>query len=813
MVSQLWSTVSNYYRTLNPATLSGAIDVIVVVQPDGTLKSSPFHARFGKTGILRPQENVVDLYVNDELIPDIQMMLGEAGEAFFLEDPDDLPPDQAQETAEPAPELLERRISMSAKTDRPAEGEGAAKASFSTETGDTTGTDEADDEETGGCVGVPAAAGSSATLVSYYSDCEGEERAGGFGSRRATMTGYKSDTEQDGHNIGASPTAVIGGAAEQLMAQLDWEWGKLPHSATMDSVKSGDYFDCNDDATGAQESVGASAIKLSGELVSTEKFNKILEQKVAASRSQGGEEGQMPLAQTQPAKAPAQQHLQQPRRSSERDRLSSSGECYLSDLDDSNRHIYLNGSPSSPESGYKSDQDVTSVEEDLNIGVQLSLCGGLDLPNSITTERFLKHLISFEEFQQNPDIIDNRDLVVRIQGKNYNWRTAAPILLCRAVFRVPLPFRTVQNLKERHMRFRRKRSTVRSWFGWGRARPAEDVEPNDEEAAIDAVVPADGAVVENIKEEAVEEGKPDSGSNQQPEQRVRTVRLSSNQLKKLNLRPGYNELRYSVTTKYQGTTECTCGVYLWGHDDRIVISDIDGTITRSDVLGHILPMVGKDWTQPRIAKLFSSIEKNDYRFLYLSARAIGQSAVTRRFLQKVRQEGVTLPDGPVLLSPLSLMRAFHQEVIARRPEAFKIACLRDVRALFPAEAQPFWAGFGNRPSDALSYTEVSVNHARCFTVNPQGEVTRESGDCLPSSYQALSEVADLVFPPFQHRFADHGNFSHFSYWRAPLPEVPDLVRLQDETVEAAATAAAEVAAAASAIDSTAKAPLVDGAMV
>ena len=28
---------------------------------------------------------------------------------------------------------------------------------------------------------------------------------------------------------------------------------------------------------------------------------------------------------------------------------------------------------------------------------------------------------------------------------------------------------------------------------------------------------------------------------------------------------------------------------------RLVISDIDGTITKSDLLGHVLPRVGWDW--------------------------------------------------------------------------------------------------------------------------------------------------------------------------------------------------------------------------
>lgn len=31
---------------------------------------------------------------------------------------------------------------------------------------------------------------------------------------------------------------------------------------------------------------------------------------------------------------------------------------------------------------------------------------------------------------------------------------------------------------------------------------------------------------------------------------------------------------------YQGTAECQATIYLWNYDDRIIISDIDGTITK-----------------------------------------------------------------------------------------------------------------------------------------------------------------------------------------------------------------------------------------
>lgn len=82
-VYKLVSTVNQFYREINPATLSGAIDVIVVKQPNGELACSPFHVRFGKLSVLRPQEKKVEVTVNGKVV-DFPMKIGEAGEAFFV---------------------------------------------------------------------------------------------------------------------------------------------------------------------------------------------------------------------------------------------------------------------------------------------------------------------------------------------------------------------------------------------------------------------------------------------------------------------------------------------------------------------------------------------------------------------------------------------------------------------------------------------------------------------------------------------------------------------------------------------------------
>ena len=61
-----------------------------------------------------------------------------------------------------------------------------------------------------------------------------------------------------------------------------------------------------------------------------------------------------------------------------------------------------------------------------------------------------------------------------------------------------------------------------------------------------------------------------------------------------------------------------------------------------------------------------------------------QSNTTRGLLDGLKQEASILPKGPVLMSPDRLLSAFNREVVIRRPEEFKIACLKDVLRCFSA---------------------------------------------------------------------------------------------------------------------------------
>uniref|UniRef100_A0A8C3KF36 Lipin N-terminal domain-containing protein n=1 Tax=Calidris pygmaea TaxID=425635 RepID=A0A8C3KF36_9CHAR len=85
LAETVFVTVKELYRGLNPATLTGCIDVVVVRQPDNSFQCSPFHVRFGKLGVLRSKEKVVDIEINGEPV-DLHMKLGDNGEAFFVQE-------------------------------------------------------------------------------------------------------------------------------------------------------------------------------------------------------------------------------------------------------------------------------------------------------------------------------------------------------------------------------------------------------------------------------------------------------------------------------------------------------------------------------------------------------------------------------------------------------------------------------------------------------------------------------------------------------------------------------------------------------
>jgi len=249
---------------------------------------------------------------------------------------------------------------------------------------------------------------------------------------------------------------------------------------------------------------------------------------------------------------------------------------------------------------------------------------------------------------------------------------------------------------------------------------------------------------------------------------AKTLRLTSEQLKDLKLGPGPNKMSFTVNR-----ATCSANMYLWKHEVPVVVSDIDGTITKSDALGHVLNMIGRDWTHAGIAKLYSDIVANGYNIMYLTSRSVGQADTTRSYLANVAQDEFKLPAGPTILSPDRTMAALRREVYLRQPQVFKMATLRDIKNLYGADRTPFYAGFGNRLTDQISYRTVDIPRTRIFTINANSEVSLDllTLGNLKMSYVNINEVVDHYFPPVSTLVTAGGEeFTDFMYWRsAPLP--------------------------------------------
>ena len=220
---------------------------------------------------------------------------------------------------------------------------------------------------------------------------------------------------------------------------------------------------------------------------------------------------------------------------------------------------------------------------------------------------------------------------------------------------------------------------------------------------------------------------------------------SSNQLKQLELKQGHNEICFICRTTSSGIQTLKSSIYLWPSTTKLVISDVDGTITRSDVLGQVLPFLGRDWTHEGVIELFTEITKRGYKIIYVTARGIGQSTMTKSYLDSLIQEKKALPPGPLFMSPDGLFTSLKREVIERKPHLLKIPLLTEIKNLFPEGTKPFFAGFGNRETDGVAYRYLEVPLNNIFIIDTSSKVLR-LGEKTKTSYKALSTNLDGIFP-------------------------------------------------------------------
>lgn len=110
-------------------------------------------------------------------------------------------------------------------------------------------------------------------------------------------------------------------------------------------------------------------------------------------------------------------------------------------------------------------------------------------------------------------------------------------------------------------------------------------------------------------------------------------KLSSTEWTHAGLNPGLNPGYFSVDSL---SIRIPFNVFLYEQNARFVLTDVDGTITETDVKGHVFPMFGFTAHHEHVVELFHKIADNGYQIVYLTARSIAQDVDTREYLFEVQ---------------------------------------------------------------------------------------------------------------------------------------------------------------------------------
>lgn len=237
-----------------------------------------------------------------------------------------------------------------------------------------------------------------------------------------------------------------------------------------------------------------------------------------------------------------------------------------------------------------------------------------------------------------------------------------------------------------------------------------------------------------------------------------TRKPSSTTLKFFHLRKGCNSI--ICKNRASGAT-AKFSLYLYGRFDKIIIMDVDGTVTRSDVRGYVesVYLGVYNYTHDGVVTFLNTVQETQgHHVLYLTSRPISHLKETRLLLLNARDTtvGKALPQGPVFSNTESLMTAAYRELIAKNTVALKSSILLTISEIFkhalstprlstPSSSSshngflsesesdlepfipdqffsPFLFGIGNKVADAIAYKMAGVLEGRILIIDPSSTI-------------------------------------------------------------------------------------------
>ncbi|CAF4490702.1 unnamed protein product [Rotaria sp. Silwood2] len=591
------STITTAYRNINPSTLNGAIDIIVVQQEDGTLRCTPFHVRFGKLGVLQSLQHKVYITINDVLVDDLYMQLGEA---VFVEENENTPVIQPIRHIEPSntntfldpdnvlpsstdvnshkhlsnidcsPQIINKQLDKKESNETDSSNENNI---FEQDSKPTINIDvlhsntflstrrrpkrrlfnridqfnkqasEDDDQDVFNqfsslkrrsrarkreSIPIPintninslASSTNNETLsrsiklLRKRSASENDlplfqfdpelrafidepNRLQSIDNRPKTLdlniTNYNEEnfTIQNLDNIDQK---LIRTSSNPMEIEQKYEPTK--------SIEQSDILDNSVLSKSApSDTINTNNLRISQsedrtddfyrheEYSPTSPYENVLSPRPTSPKSDTEYELDKPSQQSSNVRWQWKWgELPEQRQSVFRYLWPSSKKSapkegiYLDEITNNqsvDKSLYL------PQLDYHQNQQRTTNDDDQESGTgnsipqspfreheascligdaQLSLCGNINKQSLITDEIFNTHLVTFETFANNPSIINDPNLIVRINGKYYNWNVASALIVSTSIFHKPLPTETIEQLQEKHMAQTKPRTTGGGWW-------------------------------------------------------------------------------------------------------------------------------------------------------------------------------------------------------------------------------------------------------------------------------------------------------------------------------------------------------------
>ena len=219
--------------------------------------------------------------------------------------------------------------------------------------------------------------------------------------------------------------------------------------------------------------------------------------------------------------------------------------------------------------------------------------------------------------------------------------------------------------------------------------------------------------------------------------------LSNQELQQIKLKEGRNVAKLVFDDlKHKQLFD----IYLLDQETKLVITDIDGTITKSDFKGLLAKIFEYDHHHDGVIELFDAVSKNGYVLIYISAISSSADELTRKYLfdQLQNIDGYSLPRSPLFMSPIT----WHKALISQDKAAIKLSTLRSIIELFDTKENVIAAAYGNKDTDTKAYLDSGIEPNKVFLINELGHMI-DIGTETKTSYVEHFQNISTMFPKYK----------------------------------------------------------------